>query len=73
MAGDQLDQDIHARYLFNQKAGLRFDRGFVEPEAHNEREHETDIVCMDTDLVNRLYARFIEARATIDVVDEILL
>lgn len=73
MAGDQLDQDIHARYLFNQKAGLRFDRGFVEPEAHNEREHETDIVCMDTDLVNRLYARFIEARATIDLVDEILL
>lgn len=73
VAGDQPDHDFHARYLFNQKAGLRFDRGFVEPEAHNEREHETDVSCMDLELVDRLYARFIEARATIDVVDEILL
>ncbi len=73
VAGNQLNHDFHARYLFNQKAGLRFDRGFVEPEAHNEREHETDVICMDTELVNRLYARFIEARATINVVDEVLL
>lgn len=73
VAGDQLSHDFHARYLFNQKAGLRFDRGFVEPEAHNEREHETDVICMDAELVNRLYTRFIEARATINVVDEILL
>lgn len=73
VAGDQLNHDFHARYLFNQKAGLRFDRGFVEPEAHNERAHDTDVICMDTEVVNRLYARFIEARATINVVDEILL
>lgn len=73
VAGDQLNHDFHARYLFNQKAGLRFDRGFVEPEAHNEREHETDVICMDAEFVNKLYARFIEARATINVVDEILL
>ncbi len=72
VAGDQLDQDFHARYLFNQKAGLRFDRGFVEPEAHDEREHETDVICMDTAFVNELYARFIETRETINIADEIL-
>ncbi|MNR45222.1 hypothetical protein D3C85_1640440 [compost metagenome] len=72
VAADQLDQDFHARYLFNQKAGLRFDRGFVEPEAHNEREHETDIICIDTEFSNELYARFIEARETINIVDEIV-
>ncbi len=73
VAADQLDHDFHARYLFNQRAGLRFDRGFVEPEDHNEREHETDVICMDAELVNSLYARFIDARATINVVDEVSL
>lgn len=73
VAGDQLDQDFHARYLFNQKAGLRFDRGFVEPEAHGEREHETDVICMDTAFSNELYTRFIEARESINIVDEIVL
>lgn len=73
LAGDQLDQDIHARYLFNQKAGLRFDRGFIEPEAHDEREHETDVSCIDSALVNELYARFIDDRGCLSVVDEIVL
>ena len=73
LAGDQLDQDVHARYLFNQKAGLRFDRGFVEPEAHDEREHETDVSCMDAAFVSELYARFIEERDSLKVVDAVVL
>lgn len=73
VAGDQLDQDFHARYLFNQKAGLRFDRGFVEPEDHNEREHETDVICIDTAFSNELYAHFIGTRESINIVDEIVL
>lgn len=73
LAGDQLDQDIHARYLFNQKAGLRFDRGFVEPEDHGEREHETDVTCMDAAFVSELYTRLIDERGCLKIVDEILL
>lgn len=73
VAGNQLEQDFHARYLFNQKAGLRFDRGFVEPEDHGEREHKTDVSCMDAALVNELYTRFIDERGGLAVVDEILL
>jgi len=73
LAGDQLDQDVHARYLFNQKAGLRFDRGFVEPEAHGEREHDTDVSCMDAAFVIELYTRFIEGRDSLKVVDAVML
>ncbi|WP_068858575.1 hypothetical protein [Perlucidibaca aquatica] len=73
LAREQLDLDIHARYLFNQKAGLRFDRGFVEPEDHGQREHETDVSCIDSTLVNGLYARFIDGRESLSVVDEIVL
>lgn len=73
VAGNQLDQDFHARYLFNKNAGLRFDRGFVEPEDHGEREHETDVSCMDAAFVNELYTRFIDGRGRLEVVDEILL
>ncbi|UVM39530.1 hypothetical protein LOY28_03580 [Pseudomonas sp. B21-017] len=71
VAGDQLDQDFHARYLFNQKAGLRFDRGFVEPEPHGEREHDTDVICIDTAVVNELSSRFIEKRECLKIIDEI--
>ncbi|AJE23594.1 hypothetical protein [Azotobacter chroococcum] len=73
VAGDQLDQDFHARYLFNKKAGLRFDRGFVEPEAHDEREHLTDVVCMDTEFTNELNACYLEARERLNIADEITL
>lgn len=73
LEGDQLDQDFHARYLFNAKAGLRFDRGFVEPEAHHEREHLTDVVCMDTDIVGELNARFLEGLDCLNLHDEIKL
>ncbi|WP_047537306.1 hypothetical protein [Pseudomonas sp. 11/12A] len=71
VSGDQLDQDFHARYLFNQKAGLRFDRGFVEPEPHGEREHDTDVICIDTAVVNELSSRFIEKRECLKIIDEI--
>jgi hypothetical protein len=73
VAGNQLEQDFHARYLFNQKAGLRFDRGFVEPEDHGAREHMTDVSCMDAAFVNVLYTRFIDERGSLEVIDEILL
>lgn len=72
VAGKQLDQDFHARYLFNKNAGLRFDRGFVEPEAHDEREHYTDVICIDTAAVNELWTRFIENRECLKIVDEII-
>jgi len=72
LAGNQLDQDFHARYLFNEKAGLRFDRGFVEPEAHDEREHDTDVICLDTAVVNELSARFIAKRERLKIADEIM-
>ncbi|MEE4741446.1 hypothetical protein V2K88_07195 [Pseudomonas alliivorans] len=72
VAGDQLDQDFHARYLFNKNAGLRFDRGFVEPEAHDEREHDTDVICIDAAVVNQLWTRFIEKRERLKIVDEII-
>lgn len=73
VASDQLDQDFHARYIFNQKAGLRFDRGFVEPEDHGERVHNTDVTCLDTAFVSDLYARFVDGRDGLEIVDEILL
>ncbi|WP_226489319.1 hypothetical protein [Pseudomonas sp. B20] len=71
VAGDQLDQDFHARYLFNQRAGLRFDRGFVEPEAYDEREHDTDVICLDTAVVNELWTRFIERQECLKIFDQL--
>lgn len=54
-----LDQDFHARYVFSQRAGLRFDRGFVEPTDHGQRGHLTDIVCLDERRVAELNSRYL--------------
>lgn len=45
---DYLDFDFHARYFISDKAGLRIDRGFVEPEDKDDRDKDTDVVCMDS-------------------------
>ncbi len=56
-----LDQDFHARYVFSHRAGLRFDRGFVEPVDHEQREHLTDVVCLDEKRVAELNSYYPEA------------
>lgn len=55
-----LSQDFHARYLFSQCAGLRFDRGFVEPPDHGEREHLTDVACLDHSRVAELNSYYMQ-------------
>tara|TARA_R110001599_G_scaffold50965_2_gene143528 strand:+ start:21 stop:944 length:924 start_codon:yes stop_codon:yes gene_type:complete len=54
-----LDHDFHARYVLSQRAGLRFDRGFVEPVDHGQREHMTDIACLDESRVAELGSRYL--------------
>ncbi len=55
-----LNQDFHARYVFSACAGLRFDRGFVEPPDHGQREHLTDVVCLDERRVAELNSSYLE-------------
>jgi len=58
LSAESLEQDFHARYLFSQRAGLRFDRGFVEPEDHAQRDHLTDVACLDESWVAELNSRY---------------
>jgi hypothetical protein len=55
---DKLDQDFHARYLLTDIAGLRFDRGFVEPESHEQRLHVTDVACLEPATVGSLKEKY---------------
>lgn len=59
LSAESLGQDFHARYLFSQRAGLRFDRGFVEPEDHAQRDHLTDVACLDEGRVAELNNRYL--------------
>lgn len=59
LSAEGLDQDFHARYLFSQRAGLRFDRGFVEPEDLMQRDHLTDVACLDEGRVAELNIRYL--------------
>lgn len=59
LPAEALDHDFHARYLFSQRAGLRFDRGFVEPEDHAQRDHLTDVACLDKSRVAELNSGYL--------------
>lgn len=68
-----LDQDFHARYIFGLRAGLRFDRGFVEPPDLEERKHFTDVVCIDERRVADLKKRYMEAGDVLIAAESIVL
>lgn len=57
-----IDFDFHARYLLTDKAGLRYDRGFVEPYNLDEKNHLTDVVCLDTKTYKSLIMKYSDDR-----------
>lgn len=73
LPAESMDEDFHARYLFNQRAGLRFDRGFVEPEDHDQREHLTDVVCLSDARVEELNSRYLDEASLISGAETIFL
>lgn len=70
---DALDFDFHARYLLTDKGGLRYDRGFVEPNDHSVREQETDIGCMEAQTIKGLKAQYIESLEPKYLVDKLVI
>ena len=57
---DALNFDFHARYLLTDKGGLRYDRGFVEPNDHEVKEQETDVICIENEMKVNLYKQYAE-------------
>lgn len=73
LSAEALDHDFHARYLFSQRAGLRFDRGFVEPEDHAQRDHLTDVACLDKSRVAELNSSYLGIEDDLVGVESIIL
>lgn len=65
--------DFHARYLLTDVGGLRYDRGFVEPNDFDKKEQETDVVCLESETNKVLKAQYIEGLAPNNLVDKLLL
>lgn len=42
----EVDMDLHARFLLTPKAGLKYDRSFQEPEEVLRREQDTVVICL---------------------------
>jgi len=65
---DALYFDFHARDLL---AGIRYDRGFIEPSDHDERDKTTDVGCLETGAVMRLLGRYEVTESTNGIYDVI--
>ena len=66
-----MDFDFHARYLLTDQAGLRYDRGFIEPSDHDERAKLTDVVCLERGTIKDLLTQHNVDDSTGAIVDVI--
>jgi len=57
---DALDFDFHARYLLADKGGLKYDRGFVEPNDYAKREQKTDVACLESETNKSLKTQYVD-------------
>jgi len=70
---DALQDDFHARYLVTDNGGLRYDRGFVEPNDHAKREQWTDVVCLESETNKDLKAQYIDNLEPQYIVDKLMI
>jgi hypothetical protein len=65
---DKNTAEIHPRYLITEKGGIRFDRGFAEPNDLDQKEADTDVSMMTNSMVNSIAPKYIEASSAYRVV-----
>jgi hypothetical protein len=61
------------RYLLTDNGGLRYDRGFVEPNDHAKREQWTDVVCLESETNKDLKAQYIDNLEPQYIVDKLMI
>jgi len=66
---DEGTSEIHPRYLVTEKGGIRFDRGFVVPVSHEQREAETDVCMMTTEKNIDISLKYREETSPYNVID----
>ena len=62
--------EIHPRYLVTEKGGIRFDRGFVEPNIVDQQEAETDVLMMTLKMTASVSQKYREESSPYNVVDK---
>jgi hypothetical protein len=65
---DNNTAEIHARYLITEKGGIRFDRGFAEPNVLNQQEADTDVSMMTNSMINSIAPKYNESSSAYRVV-----
>jgi hypothetical protein len=62
--------EIHPRYLVTEKGGIRFDKGFVEPNIVDQQEAETDVLMMTLKMTASVSQKYREESSPYNVVDK---
>lgn len=65
---DKGTAEIHPRYLITEKGGVRFDRGFAEPNDFDQQKADTDVSMMTNSMVNSIAPKYNEASSSYRVV-----
>ena len=66
---DRLPEDFHARYLLTDVGGIRFDRGFEEPNDVDERRAKVDVAVLSARVYGELWSYFQRNSSPLRLVD----
>jgi len=70
---DNDTKELHPRYLLSERAGIRYDRGFLEPGDISERDTETDVSMMSRKMANEVWNKYRPETSKFKIVDQIII
>lgn len=67
---DNDTKELHPRYLLSERAGIRYDRGFLEPSELSERDTKTDVSMMSKKMADDVWNKYRAETSAFKVVDK---
>ena len=68
---DDETNELHPRYLVTERGGIRYDRGFIEPNELSEKDSETDVSMMTQKRANEVWGTYTSESSKYEVIDSL--
>lgn len=66
---DDETNELHPRYLVTERGGMRYDRGFIEPNELSEKDSDTDVSMMTQERANEVWGTYTPEASKYEVID----
>lgn len=70
---DPNTNEIHPRYLVSERGGVKYDRGFLEPNELTEKDSNTDVSMMTRKKVDEVWNQYTPETSKYNVIDQVVI